>query len=225
MELSTKNMDNLFIRELNLKDIEELIKCLNDAQEQLNVKSLFAAPSERYLKHIISGAGVSFGIIHNNRIIGFASFINTKEAKTSLYSFSKLNINKDSVIQYEHGVITPEFQGNRLLQYILKYAKKHFRSLGYTHLISTVHPCNLPSMITAFNIGQYAVNIKQIYNHTARYIMVGQLLKTTNQFQNTTMINYKNLADIKALLRKDMVVFDYNKSSESVLIGEKNENQ
>ena len=144
------------IRHLNINDTEDMYSCIMRSYASMKNKEYFIHPTKEYLFEILCGKGKSYGTYLDNKLIGCASVVYADKAITPLLEYQKIYNDNSKIIQFEHGVILPEYQGNNLLEKMLKHICEELYFLGYRYIISTVHPLNFPSLVTAFKIHQRA---------------------------------------------------------------------
>lgn len=215
------NTDNLYFKKIDIKQIDEVIQCRDSLIESPFLNETFVKPDTDYLEYILLGAGIMIGIFGDKNLLGFASYVAPCNAKTDLtQSFTK---NKNNIIQFEHGIITPKYQGNGFLYMLLEQLNKFSLSQNYTAIISTVHPNNIPSLKTAFKIHQSAIYLDYYYSDQLRFLMYGDIIynKVATQNSNFISLPYKDLKRTSNLLRNGYVIYDMNPEKKEYLLRRK----
>lgn len=207
-------------RYLDYRDINSITRCINESYNNMKNKDYFVPPTEQYIVNILNSLGKSIGAFYNNTMVGVASFVYSNAAKTSLYEYQHLCRNKDSAIQFEHGVVSPPFQGNGILGDLLQIACSDFSKLGYQYIISSVHPLNYSSLKTAFKIKQKATNIVRIYDNNIRYILVGNLQNNaSDNFIDIKHLLIYSYQEIEKLMELGYCAFDIDSHNHIIKLG------
>lgn len=158
-------------RKLCHNDIDNMLICCNEVLLSLNDKEHFIPPNKSSISKILSGEGESIGCFANGKLIGFSSIVFPHTSTNNLIYNLKGLFDYNSIAQFKHGLVSRKYRGNKLLYQMLEMHKERLIHRKICCLISSVHPFNFPSLKTAFDIGQYAVLCKELYNGHLRYIM------------------------------------------------------
>lgn len=218
------NTYNLCFKQLNIQQIDAIVQCRDSLIESSFLRETFVKPDTDYLEYILLGAGIMIGVFYDNTLLGFASYVTPSKAKTDLTKF--ITKNKNNIIQFEHAIIAPKWQGNGYLYMLLQHLNKYSLEQNYNAIISTVHPSNFPSLKTAFKIHQSAINLDFYYGNELRFIMYGNILhdKITTQSPDYLSLPYADLKGISDFLNKGYEIYDINPKMRTYLLRRYNEN-
>lgn len=211
------------IRHLNINDTEDMYSCIMRSYASMKNKEYFIHPTKEYLFEILCGKGKSYGTYLDNKLIGCASVVYADKAITPLLEYQKIYNDNSKIIQFEHGVILPEYQGNNLLEKMLKHICEELYFLGYRYIISTVHPLNFPSLVTAFKIHQRAICLSKFYNKNIRYIMIGKIKSIDKaKFTDYKYLYPDQFSEISSILEKGYVAFNFDRRMRKLVLGIEN---
>lgn len=212
------------IRHLNINDTEDMYSCIMRSYASMKNKEYFIHPTKEYLFEILCGKGKSYGTYLDNKLIGCASVVYEDKAITPLLEYQKIYNDNSKIIQFEHGVILPEYQGNNLLEKMLKHICEELYFLGYRYIISTVHPLNFPSLVTAFKIHQRAICLSKFYNKNIRFIMIGKIKSIDKaKFTDYKYLYPDQFSEISSILEKGYVAFNFDRRMRKLVLGIENE--
>jgi len=153
-----------------------------ELQEQvisnLDDKEIFFPLTPAELKNILSGeGGLGIGAFVADKLIGFRSLYYPKNSED--------NLGKDiglpaallmQVAHLEASFVHPNFQGNSLQKKMTSLILSRLTSLNqFRHVLSTVMPKNMPSIIDKFAQKMIIMDLKEKYNSGWRYIFYRNL--------------------------------------------------
>lgn len=203
-------VDNLIIDSVKMEvcDLNILIACKNNVISRIQEPFLFIPPDNAYLSTILNGYGQIIGLVHENALIAFASVVFPKTGKNNLGNYLQFTKSQlKQVAQFEHGLVEENYRGHGLLKILLN---EHLVTLkSYCNfLISTVSPYNIPSLKTAFELGQ-VIKKRVVYHGFDRFILYKQFNRPL-LFTNSNILVCKMLDELEFYLERNYVaIYDF----------------
>lgn len=194
--LDTFTVNNLEIGcvQMDSNDLDKLIICKNEVIKELTPSNIFIPPNDTYISTILNGYGKIFGLLHDNKLIAFASIIFPKNGNQNLGKYLMFDdLQLKQVAQFEHGLVISTYRGHGLLKKILIEHLKYIEK-DYSFFLSTVSPYNIPSLRTGFSLGQ--VIKSHIYYHGFERFILYKEFKHLFSFENAIKCNSIEELDI-----------------------------
>lgn len=213
-------MNEIGYRLLNNSDLKNLLKIIEITCSKTINTYFFVPPDENYLKYILDGNGMSIGAFCFGKLVAFSSFISAENAKTDLSVFQKETNRKKNIVQYEHGVVLPEYQDKKIMSNLLVQACNYWLLKKYQYIISTVHPQNIASLKSSFKINQHAICYSELYGGYPRLVMLG-IIDPDYYYSYTDIyqVPYSEFLSLKSFFDLGYVLFNFDNSSKKYILG------
>ncbi|KGX87037.1 hypothetical protein [Pontibacillus litoralis] len=176
-----------YVKQLQLKDVEEVLALQSEVVEALEVKSSLSALSREEYQYILRGKGVMIGAYVENKLIAFRALLIPQLDDEHLGR--DIGLQEDElkeVIYQEISNVHPAYRGNRLqktLAVIIMQVLQQQMS-QYRYVCCTVAPFNIPSLKDKFAQGMEIAALKEKYGGKLRYIFVKKLDAATQEYRN-----------------------------------------
>jgi ribosomal protein S18 acetylase RimI-like enzyme len=134
---------------------------------------LFCADSKEFIARHIDEGGFILKAVYNHEIVGFLIVRIPKFEEDNLgFDIHLEHSELEKVAHIESVGILPDHRGKGLQKQLMMEAENLLRKKGFTYLMATVHPKNLPSLNNFIKSGYEIVKTVKKYGGMERHVLL-----------------------------------------------------
>ncbi|MDW0117049.1 GNAT family N-acetyltransferase [Sporosarcina thermotolerans] len=205
-ELTLKSGQTVFIRTLQIEDLNPIMKLQRKVIATLADSSFLQPLSEEEFLNILHGNGSMIGAFHDDELIGFRAMLEPEIDGDHLGLDAGLGESKLSYVLYsEVSTVDPDYRGNGLQQILGKLLVDAIDIHRHRYVFATVAPFNIASLKDKFALGMHIVSLKEKYGNLLRYTLMKELGCKVNENRVSTVVDMSDIAKQQSLLSEGWI--------------------